>query len=93
MEKTFLLTFDLEEFDRIQGERRFELSHEGAEKVIEITGSRSRLVYKPLPADDPKQRQPDIYLAQKHLNWNPTVKLNDGLRKTIDYFDSILSAS
>ncbi len=63
-----------------------------AEKVIELTGSRSKLVFKPLPVDDPLQRQPDISLAKKVLRWQPTVKLNVGLEKTIVYFDKLLSA-
>jgi UDP-glucuronate decarboxylase len=63
-----------------------------ANKVIEITGSKSKLVRLPLPADDPKQRRPDISLAQKHLdNWEPKTQLDEGLRKTIAYFDKILS--
>lgn len=60
-----------------------------AEIVIELTGSRSKLTYLPLPNDDPTQRQPDIALARKHLGWVPTVKLRDGLVKTINYFKSI----
>jgi UDP-glucuronate decarboxylase len=60
-----------------------------AELTIEMTGSKSRLVNKPLPADDPKQRQPDIMLARKHLKWEPKVPLREGLRKTIDWFRSI----
>ena len=63
-----------------------------AELVIAMTGSRSRLVFKPLPADDPKQRQPDIALAKKALNWEPVVPLKDGLQHTIAYFDGLLSA-
>jgi UDP-glucuronate decarboxylase len=63
-----------------------------AEKIIDLTGSRSRIVFKPLPADDPKQRQPDITLAKEMLKWEPKVKVDDGLRQTIDYFHSILSA-
>src|SRR5208337_462723 len=63
-----------------------------AELVIAMTGSRSRLVFKPLPADDPKQRQPDIALAKKVLNWEPVVPLKDGLQHTIAYFDGLLSA-
>lgn len=57
-----------------------------AEKVIELTGSKSGIVFKPLPADDPKQRQPDITLAKERLNWQPAVPLTDGLQKTIEYF-------
>jgi len=58
-----------------------------AEKVLAlIPESKSKLVYKPLPQDDPRQRQPDIRLAKEKLGWAPTVKLNDGLQKTVDYF-------
>jgi len=60
-----------------------------AEKVIEMTGSKSEIVYVGLPADDPKQRQPDITLARKHLKWEPKVQLEEGLRQTIDWFQSI----
>jgi len=60
-----------------------------AELVVEMTGSRSKLVHKPLPADDPKQRQPDITLAKKHLGWEPKVALREGLKQTIDWFKSI----
>jgi UDP-glucuronate decarboxylase len=62
-----------------------------AEKVIEMIGSKSKIRYKPLPHDDPKQRQPDIALAKKELGWEPKIKLEEGLRKTIDYFDSLLN--
>lgn len=61
-----------------------------AEKVIEITGSHSKIVYLPLPEDDPKQRQPDISLAKEKLMWEPQVKLQDGLKKTIEYFRRVL---
>jgi len=61
-----------------------------AEKVIELTGSRSGIVFKPLPSDDPKQRQPDITLAREKLGWEPKVSLVKGLQKTIEYFRSIL---
>lgn len=62
-----------------------------AEKVIELTGSKSEIVFKPLPVDDPRHRQPDITLAKKMLDgWEPVVKLEDGLRKTIDYFAGII---
>jgi len=64
-----------------------------AEKVIELTGSKSKLVHKPLPHDDPKQRQPDITLAKSALGWEPRVKLEEGLRPTIAYFERLLSAS
>jgi UDP-glucuronate decarboxylase len=57
-----------------------------AEKVIALTGSQSKLVFCPLPSDDPRQRQPDIYLARKELGWQPKVNLEDGLKSTIAYF-------
>lgn len=60
-----------------------------AEAVIELTGSKSKLVMKPLPADDPMQRQPDITLAKKHLGWEPKVPLKEGLKKTIEWFRTI----
>ncbi|NLP01715.1 MAG: NAD-dependent epimerase/dehydratase family protein, partial [Fibrobacter sp.] len=61
-----------------------------AENVIKLTGSKSRIVFHPLPSDDPKQRQPDISLAREKLNWQPTVELEKGLRKTIEYFQKNL---
>jgi UDP-glucuronate decarboxylase len=62
-----------------------------ANKVIELTGSKSKLVRLPLPADDPKQRRPDISLAQKELDgWEPKIALEEGLKKTIAYFDELL---
>lgn len=64
-----------------------------AERVIELTGSSSRLVFHPLPQDDPKQRQPDIQLAKDVLGWQPTVMLDKGLEKTIKYFDALLKES
>jgi UDP-glucuronate decarboxylase len=60
-----------------------------AKRVIELTGSKSKIVHLPRPADDPSQRRPDITLAKKHLNWEPKVPLKDGLLKTIEYFKSI----
>ena len=60
-----------------------------ANMVIEYTGSKSKIVRKPLPADDPKQRKPDITLAKKWLNWEPTIPLREGLKKTIDWFSKI----
>jgi len=60
-----------------------------AEQVIELTGSKSKLVYLPLPNDDPLQRKPDISLAKEKLGWEPKVPLRDGLMKTIDYFKSL----
>jgi len=61
-----------------------------AEKVIRLTGSGSKLVYKPLPEDDPMQRQPDISLARETLNWEPKVNLEEGLIKTIEYFKTLI---
>ncbi|GHA08334.1 NAD-dependent dehydratase [Arenicella chitinivorans] len=61
-----------------------------AQRVIELTGSKSELVYKPLPGDDPQQRQPDISLAEQELGWNPTIALDQGLEKTIAYFRSVI---
>lgn len=61
-----------------------------AQKVIEITNSKSKIIFLPLPQDDPMQRQPVIDLAKKELDWEPKVKLEDGLVKTITYFESIL---
>jgi dTDP-glucose 4,6-dehydratase len=57
-----------------------------AREIVGATGSRSRIVFKPLPQDDPKQRRPDITLARKILAWEPKVRLAEGLVKTIDYF-------
>lgn len=62
-----------------------------AEKVLQLTGSKSKLVFKPLPSDDPKQRQPDIALAKKELGWEPKVGLDEGLKETISYFRHTLS--
>jgi UDP-glucuronate decarboxylase len=61
-----------------------------AEQIIKLTGSKSRLIYHPLPADDPKQRQPDITLAKEILKWRPKVSLEDGLKETIAYFRKTL---
>jgi UDP-glucuronate decarboxylase len=61
-----------------------------ANAVIELTGSRSRVVHRPLPQDDPRQRNPDIAQAQKVLGWKPQTKLNEGLKRTIAYFDELL---
>lgn len=63
-----------------------------AQAVIELTGTKSKIVHKPLPQDDPKQRQPDITLARKHLNWEPKIALRDGLKPTIDYFEGLVKA-
>jgi UDP-glucuronate decarboxylase len=61
-----------------------------AERVIELTNSKSKIVRMPLPPDDPTQRQPNIELAKKELNWEPKIQLNEGLIKTIEYFASIV---
>lgn len=62
-----------------------------AEKVIEFIGSKSKIVNKPLPMDDPTRRRPDITLAREKLGWEPKVELDEGLRRTADYFDKLLS--
>jgi len=64
---------------------------EFAQRIVDMTGSKSRIVFKTLPADDPKQRQPDIALAKEKLGWEPRVDVETGLKKTIDYFASLLS--
>jgi UDP-glucuronate decarboxylase len=61
-----------------------------AENVLRLTGSRSKLVRMPLPADDPKQRKPDITKAKNVLGWEPKVQLEDGLKETIAYFKKLL---
>lgn len=61
-----------------------------ADKVIKLTNSRSKIVRMPLPPDDPTQRQPDIHLAKKELDWEPKIPLEEGLKRTIDYFKSII---
>ena len=61
-----------------------------AERVIKLSGSKSKLVFRPLPQDDPRQRQPDIGLAKRELGWEPKVQLDDGLMKTIGYFRDTL---
>ena len=63
-----------------------------AERVVALTGSRSAIEYRPLPADDPMQRRPDIGLAREKLGWEPQVALEEGLKKTIAYFDDLLKA-
>ncbi len=63
-----------------------------AEKVIDMTGSGSKVVYKPLPQDDPTQRQPDITVAGKELDWRPEIQLEEGLRMTIGYFEKIVKS-
>ena len=61
-----------------------------AERVVALTGSRSKLVFKPLPSDDPMQRQPDITVAHRVLEWQPKVELEEGLRKTVAYFQTLM---
>ena len=61
-----------------------------AEKVIRLTGSKSKIIYMPLPADDPTQRQPNISLAKKELDWEPRVMLEEGLMRTIEFFKSVI---
>ena len=63
-----------------------------AEMVIDLTGSRSKMVSRPLPADDPRQRQPDISNARKTLDWTPRTPLKDGLVRTIAYFEALLKS-
>ena len=62
-----------------------------AKKIIKLTNSKSKIIYRPLPEDDPKQRQPNINLAKKELNWEPKTQLEEGLIKTINYFERLLS--
>jgi len=62
-----------------------------AEMVIAMTGSRSKMEFRPLPIDDPKQRQPDISLARKALEWTPETELEAGLKATISYFRELLA--
>ncbi len=61
-----------------------------AKEILDLTGSSSKLVHKALPSDDPKKRQPDISLARQRLNWDPKVTLEEGLNRTIEYFDNLL---
>ena len=62
-----------------------------AERVLRLTGSKSKLVFMPLPQDDPKQRQPDITRAKELLHWEPTVALEQGLERTIAYFRTVIA--
>lgn len=61
-----------------------------ADNILKLTNSSSKLIYEPLPEDDPKQRRPDISLAKEQLNWSPKIDLNEGLKKTISYFENLL---
>ena len=63
---------------------------EFAKLIIEMTNSKSKIIYKPLPSDDPIQRKPDISLAKEKLNWEPSVDIKEGISKTIEYFDNKL---
>ena len=61
-----------------------------AEIILKLTNSKSKVVFKPLPSDDPRQRKPDITLAKKHLDWEPTIPLEEGLKETIAYFKTVI---
>jgi UDP-glucuronate decarboxylase len=63
-----------------------------AERILALTGSRSKMIFLPLPTDDPRQRQPDIALARSTLAWTPRVPLDEGLRETVDYFRKIVGS-
>ena len=63
-----------------------------ADVILDMTGSRSKIVHRPLPADDPRQRRPDISEAHRVLDWQPTTHLREGLIKTIAYFEELLAA-
>jgi UDP-glucuronate decarboxylase len=63
-----------------------------AEKIIELTGSKSEISYHPLPSDDPRQRKPDIRKAELLLGWQPSIQLEEGLNSTIAYFEQVLNA-
>ena len=64
---------------------------EFAERIQRLTGSKSRMVFRELPSDDPKRRRPDISKAKRVLGWEPKVELEDGLRQTVEYFQSVLA--
>jgi UDP-glucuronate decarboxylase len=64
-----------------------------ANEIIDLTGSKSKIEYRPLPADDPIQRRPDISMAITVLNWKPKIQLREGLTKTINYFDKLLKTN
>ncbi len=73
------------------GNPRESTIRELAEMILSFTGSKSKLVFLPLPADDPRQRQPDIALARSKLGWEPKVTVEDGLKETISYFRHLLA--
>ncbi|MGC5781435.1 UDP-glucuronic acid decarboxylase family protein [Methylobacterium sp. NFXW15] len=62
-----------------------------AERIVRVTGSRSRIIHAPLPTDDPRQRRPDIALARERLGWEPKISLDDGLRETVRYFKALMT--
>jgi len=64
--------------------------NELAKMIINMTGSKSKIIHLPLPQDDPKQRKPDISLAKKELNWSPKVDAETGLAKTVEYFRNVV---
>jgi nucleoside-diphosphate-sugar epimerase len=64
-----------------------------ARTIIKLVGSNSKIVYRPLPVDDPKQRRPDITRARTHLAWEPKIGLEEGLLKTVDFFKGKVAAS
>jgi UDP-glucuronate decarboxylase len=74
------------------GNPRESTIRELAELVLAVTGSRSKLVFMPLPQDDPMQRRPDISSARDKLHWEPHTSLEDGLTRTVAYFDALLTA-
>jgi len=63
------------------------------QRILKLTGSKSKIVFEPLPQDDPERRQPDISLAGEILGWSPKVTLEEGLPKAIEYFDNLLQSS
>jgi len=64
-----------------------------AQRVLKLTGSKSKIIFEPLPQDDPEKRRPDISSAEKVLGWFPKIGLEEGLPRTIDYFDNLLRSS
>jgi UDP-glucuronate decarboxylase len=66
---------------------------DAAQRIISLTGSRSKLVFRPLPKDDPMRRQPDISKAKSELSWTPTIDFDSGLKRTIEDFDKRLRAA
>jgi UDP-glucuronate decarboxylase len=66
---------------------------EVAQSILKLTGSRSKIIFQPLPQDDPERRKPDISLAKETLGWSPRVTIKEGLSRTIDYFDNFLRTS